>query len=70
MNILLCNDDGITAAKEKYDDYAAVAGGSDGVKGRAVVVLRQEPQKDDPHSVFDGNQASQHAALSRKVANA
>ena len=61
---------GITAAKEKYDDYAAVAGGPDGVKGRAVVVLRQEPQKDDPHSVFDGNQASQHAALSRKVANA
>jgi hypothetical protein len=40
------------------------------VKGAAVVVLRQEPQKDDPHSVFDGNQASQHAALSRKVANA
>jgi len=39
-------------------------------KGAAVIVLRQEPQKDDPHSVFDGNQASQHAALSRKVANA
>jgi hypothetical protein len=39
-------------------------------QGAAVVVLRQEPQKDDPHSVFDGNQASQHAALARKVANA
>jgi hypothetical protein len=69
---------GITAPAEKYDDYAplagaaAAAGAGDGAggKGQAVIVLRQEPQKDDPHSVFDGNQASQHAALSRKVANA
>ena len=59
---------GITAPKEGYDDYAPV--GPAGTKGAAVVVLRQEPQKDDPHSVFDGNQASQFAALSRKVANA
>ena len=57
---------GITAPAAHYDDYAALAGGT----GQAVIVLRQEPQKDDPHSVFDGNQASQHAALSRKVANA
>jgi hypothetical protein len=59
---------GITAPKEGYDDYAPV--GPSGAKGAAVIVLRQEPQKDDPHSVFDGNQASQFAALSRKVANA
>ena len=58
---------GITAPKEAYDDYAAL---TDGGKGAAVVVLRQEPQKENPHSVFDGNQASQHAALARKVANA
>lgn len=58
---------GISAPAEKYDDYAAAG---PPVKGAAVVVLRQEPQKDDPHSVFDGNQASQHAALTRKVANA
>jgi hypothetical protein len=58
---------GITAPAEKYDDYAPLG---DAVKGAAAIVLRQEPQKDDPHSVFDGNQASQHAALSRKVANA
>jgi hypothetical protein len=58
---------GITAPAEKYDDYAALG---TAVKGAAAVVLRQEPQKDDPHSVFDGNQASQHAALARKVANA
>lgn len=58
---------GITAPKEGYDDYAALP---DRGKGAAVIVLRQEPQKDNPHSVFDGNQASQHAALARKVANA
>lgn len=58
---------GITAPAERYDDYAPLG---DAVRGAALVVLRQEPQKDDPHSVFDGNQASQHAALARKVANA
>ncbi len=58
---------GITAPKEGYDDYASLP---DRGKGAAVIVLRQEPQKDNPHSVFDGNQASQHAALARKVANA
>jgi hypothetical protein len=56
---------GITAPAEGYDDYGPLA-----ARGAAVIVLRQEPQKDDPHSVFDGNQASQHAALTRKVANA
>jgi acetylornithine deacetylase/succinyl-diaminopimelate desuccinylase-like protein len=63
---------GITAPAEKYDDYAPLAAGPHGslAKNAAVIVLRQEPQKDNPHSVFDGNQASQHAALARKVANA
>jgi acetylornithine deacetylase/succinyl-diaminopimelate desuccinylase-like protein len=63
---------GITAPAEHYDDYAPLADAAHGsaAKGAAVIVLRQEPQKDDPHSIFDGNQASQHAALSRKVANA
>ena len=71
---------GITAPAEHYDDYGplAVAGPGlhgpgtkeAGAKGAAAILLRQEPQKDNPHSVFDGNQASQYAALSRKVANA
>ena len=65
---------GITAPAEHYDDYVPLSAGGAGqqgvVKGAAAVVLRQEPQKDDPHSVFDGNQASQYAALARKVANA
>jgi hypothetical protein len=56
---------GITAPAEEYDDYASL-----GAKGKAVVVLRHEPQQDNPHSVFEGNQDSRHAALSRKIANA
>jgi hypothetical protein len=60
---------GITAPAERYDDYAPLADG--GVaKGAALVLLRQEPQKNDPHGAFEGNQTSQHAALARKVANA
>jgi hypothetical protein len=63
---------GITAPAEHYDDYAPLGATEAGVsaKGAGVVLLRQEPQKDNPHSVFDGNQASQYAALARKVANA
>jgi acetylornithine deacetylase/succinyl-diaminopimelate desuccinylase-like protein len=63
---------GITAPAEHYDDYAPLAAAEKGgsAKGAGVVLLRQEPQKDNPHSVFDGNQASQYAALARKVANA
>jgi hypothetical protein len=60
---------GITAPSEHYDDYAPLADG--GVaKDAALVLLRQEPQKNDPHGAFEGNQTSQHAALARKVANA
>jgi hypothetical protein len=64
---------GITAPAEDYDDYRPLVsphGHGSLAKDAAVIVVRQEPQKDNPHSVFDGNQASQYAALSRKVANA
>jgi hypothetical protein len=37
---------GITAPAEKYDDYAPLAAAPGGVKGRAAIVLRQEPQKE------------------------
>lgn len=56
---------GITAPQEGYDDYADVD-----AKGDAVILMRHEPQQENPHSVFDGNQNSRHAALSRKIANA
>lgn len=60
---------GITAPTENYDDYAPLAAGTK-AKGAAVIVLRQEPQKNDPHGAFEGNLTSAHAALTRKVANA
>ena len=56
---------GITAPDEGYDDYQGID-----VKGKAVVVLRHEPQQDNPHSVFNGTEHSQYAPFSRKVANA
>jgi len=56
---------GITANKEKYDDYAQLD-----VKGKAVVILRREPQQANPHSVFNGTQDSEYAPLTRKISNA
>lgn len=56
---------GITAPKAHYDDYAGLE-----VRGKAVVVLRHEPQQADPKSPFAGQQPSEHALFSRKVANA
>lgn len=56
---------GITARDEGYDDYASID-----VRGKAVLVLRHEPQQDNPHSVFNGTDHSVHAPLVRKVSNA
>jgi hypothetical protein len=56
---------GITAPQEGYDDYAEVD-----AEGDAVILMRHEPQQENPHSVFDGNQNSRHAALTRKISNA
>jgi hypothetical protein len=56
---------GITGKEEQYDDYAGID-----VEGKAVVILRHEPQQDNPHSVFDGTETSRHAPFVRKLANA
>jgi acetylornithine deacetylase/succinyl-diaminopimelate desuccinylase-like protein len=56
---------GITGKDEKYDDYAGID-----VKGKAVLVLRHEPQQDNPKSAFNGLQHSNHAPFVRKVSNA
>src|SRR5262249_47414855 len=55
---------GITAKDEKYDDYAGID-----VKDRAVIVLRHQPQRNNPHGLF-GHGDSPYAALSRKISNA
>ena len=56
---------GITGNGENYDDYAGID-----VEGKAVVILRHEPQQDDPESVFNGTKQSEHAPFRRKVSNA
>ncbi|MBI3464586.1 MAG: M20/M25/M40 family metallo-hydrolase [Planctomycetes bacterium] len=56
---------GITAADEKYDDYAGID-----VKDKAVIILRKEPQQDNPHSAFNGTENSPHALYTRKISNA
>lgn len=56
---------GITAPKLNYDDYAGID-----AKGKVVVILRHEPQQNNPHSVFEGTNDSQFAPIARKVSNA
>ncbi|MEZ6069777.1 MAG: M20/M25/M40 family metallo-hydrolase [Pirellulales bacterium] len=56
---------GITGSEEMYDDYEGID-----VQGKAVIILRHEPQQDNPHSVFDGTETSRHAPFVRKLANA
>jgi hypothetical protein len=56
---------GITAKDLGYDDYAGVD-----VKGKAVVILRHEPQQNNPHSKFEGKKPSRHALFRTKISNA
>ncbi len=56
---------GITAKEHDYDDYAGVD-----VNGKAVIILRHEPQQANPHSAFNGADDSPYATLVRKVSNA
>lgn len=53
---------GISAPGLKYDDYA----GAD-VKGKVVLVLRNEPQRNDPHSAFEGTETTPHAFVRTKL---
>ena len=56
---------GITATELNYDDYANMD-----VRGKVVIVLRKEPQANDPKSLFDGTEPSQHALFTTKEINA
>lgn len=56
---------GISAPEFNYDDYANVD-----VSGKLVIVLRREPQQDDPNSRFAGRKNSQYAFFSSKELNA
>ena len=56
---------GISAPPHQYDDYAGLD-----VKGKVVVLLRKEPQQENPQSVFNGRQSSRYAHFAAKVSNA
>lgn len=56
---------GITGKDENYDDFAGLD-----VNGKAVIILRHEPQQEDEKSVFNGKRTSPHAPLMRKLSNA
>jgi len=53
---------GISAPAYNYDDYAGLD-----VAGKAVLVLRHEPQENDDKSVFQGRTHSEHATFMRKA---
>lgn len=57
---ITANDDSI-----KYDDYAGID-----VQGKVVLVLRKEPQSNDPNSVFAGTEPSNYAFFTSKEMNA
>lgn len=48
-----------------YDDYANID-----AKGKAVIILRKEPQQKDKTSPFDGDKITQYAPFARKIENA
>lgn len=48
-----------------YDDYAGLD-----VQGKIVIMVRKEPQQEDPKSPFDGTKSSRHALYGTKMANA
>ena len=56
---------GIEAPDLKYDEFAGL-----NVKDKVVVVVRKEPQQNDPKSGFDGIKSSRHATFQSKVSNA
>ena len=56
---------GITAEKEHYDDYAGLD-----VNGKAVILLRHEPEQANPKSRFNGTEDSNYASFRSKLDNA
>lgn len=56
---------GITAEKEGYDDYTGLD-----VNGKAVILLRHEPQQANPDSPFNGDKDSKYAPFLAKLTNA
>ncbi|MBC8870663.1 MAG: M20/M25/M40 family metallo-hydrolase [Planctomycetes bacterium] len=56
---------GISAPKLKYDDYQAID-----ASGKVLIIIRREPQQDDPNSVFDGKKVTSHSFIRTKLTQA
>ena len=56
---------GITAPEYKYDDYSGID-----AAGKIVIMFRNEPQKDDSTSVFQGKDDTRYVSLKEKMKNA
>lgn len=56
---------GITAPELGYDDYSGI-----NASGKAVIVLRQEPQQSRADSPFHGTESTRHAPVFSKIENA
>jgi len=56
---------GITAPEYAYDDYRGLD-----VRGKVVLILRYEPNENDPTSVFAGARHTSHAYFATKARNA
>jgi len=53
---------GITAPEYGYDDYEGLD-----ARGKVVLVLRHEPNENDPESVFAGTELTRHALFTEKA---
>ncbi len=56
---------GITAPELNYDDYKNLD-----VTGKAVLIFKGEPQKDDSSSIFNGTRDTDYAKIRVKIENA
>jgi hypothetical protein len=59
---ITANDDSL---KLHYDDYAKLD-----VQGKAVLIIRHEPQQNDDASPFDGKRTTKYATFQHKATNA
>lgn len=53
---------GISAEKPKFDEYADLD-----VAGKVVLIIRREPQQNNPHSAFGGQDTTEHAYIRTKL---
>jgi hypothetical protein len=53
---------GITAPKLGYDDYQDAD-----VEGKILLIIRREPQQNNPNSVFDGKKVTPHSYIRSKL---